>query len=321
MKKSYLIAGAGLLAGFGLVSSAAAWKAHRRGAEVNWEDFSGELPFADRSQFMQINGLRIHVQEFGERHAPAILLIHGYGASGYTWAQVVERLADEGFRVIVPDLIGHGFSAKPLDGEYTFGWHAQMLCSLLDRLGVGRAVVVGSSYGGAVAATLAQTYPERVEKLILVGAVSNDNARSLPLARAIRVPLLGELVALMLGDNPYIVRMRMKSSLTDETFHLIDAQRVKTAQKFMRHADVNRAMLSTMRNWNAAHVEREAGSLRLPTLLVWGEGDRLIPLHNGMKLLELIPDSRLIVFRRCGHVPHEEYPSEFCDVVVKFISS
>ena len=121
---------------------------------------------------------------------PPLVLIHGFASSTLVWSKVFFRLAEAGYRVIAPDLMGFGYSGKPKNGEYTIPGQARLLTRLLDSLGIPRAIFVGSSYGGAVAATCALDYPDRVEKLVLVGTVSNNRPLAFNLMRVFGSPLV-----------------------------------------------------------------------------------------------------------------------------------
>src|SRR5690606_27651158 len=153
---------------------AVAIKMLTRAASVDWDDVADAVPHSANSHFVSVDGARIHFQEFGSAGDPPIVLIHGYTASTFVWPTVAPMLADAGFHIIALDLLGFGFSEKPRWFDYSIDSQARMVSRFMDRIGIGRAVVVGSSYGGAVAATLALDYAERVEKLVLVGAVAND---------------------------------------------------------------------------------------------------------------------------------------------------
>jgi pimeloyl-ACP methyl ester carboxylesterase len=313
MKKRYLLAGVG-----GLAAAAVAYKLASRARETDWERAAEMLHHADRSRFAEIDGLRIHYQEFGEETAPPVVLIHGYSASTYTWSNAAPRLAAEGFRVFVVDLIGFGFSQKPAWSDYTIDTQARMIVRFMNRLGIGRAVVVGSSYGGAIALSVALDNPERVEKLILSAAVCNDEIKNLPLTRLVTTPVLGEVFAPFLTGSKTYVRARLKNSLNPANHHLIDETRVESIMLPLQAADSHRSLLATLKNWHADRLERDAQNLNVPTLLIWGEDDKVIPLYNGDKLHRAIPDSRLIVFKNCGHMPHEEYTNEFVELVADF---
>src|SRR5712671_5809547 len=168
MKKRYWIAGAS-----GLVTAAVATKLLTRPRDVDWKKNRQLIFHADHSRFAEVDGVRVHFQEAGNAANPAVVLIHGFSSSTLVWSKVFPRLADAGFRVIALDLLGYGYSGKPRYGEYTIESQARMVAGLLETLGIERANIVGSSYGGAVAATCALDYPKRVRKLVLVGAVAN----------------------------------------------------------------------------------------------------------------------------------------------------
>lgn len=313
MKKRYFVAGA-----FGLVGAAVALKLFCRPRDVVWIDHAHELHHAEHSRFAVVNGVWVHYQEAGAIDAPPILLIHGFTASNFVWSEVLLPVAEAGFRVIAPDLIGFGFSGKPKDGEYTIDAQARMITGLMDHLGIESAILVGSSYGGAVAATCALDYRERVQKLVLVDAVTNDQVKNQLLLRLAASPVVGGLISpLMLGSHR-LVFWRMKKGYAVENAHLFDESRMKSHHRPLLAASTQRAALTTLRRWSAGRIEQESESIKQPTLLIWGDSDPDIPLACGRKIFEQIPNSRLIIFQRCGHMPMEERPREFVEVLTGF---
>lgn len=313
MKKRYWIAGAAGLAGAGLLARLAA-----RPREARWEDYRENLGHAERSRFAEVEGVRVHYLEAGEEDAPALVLVHGLAASNFVWHDVVLPLAEEGFRVVAPDMVGFGFSEKPPRGEYTIEAQARSLVGLLDALGVGRAMLVGSSYGGAVVAVAALDYPARVERLVLVGAVANNELKRRVSLRVGGVRGLGELLTPLVMDVRHRrKRLRLKRN-TARDGRGYDEARVRAHLRPLKAADTQRAILRTLRQWDAARVEREAEKIAQPTLLVWGAQDKDVPLTQGERLRSLIPGSRLVVFDSCAHLPQEEYPREFTRLVAEF---
>src|SRR5258708_37566753 len=152
----------------GAVGAAVAVKLLARAGSVNWEDVAEKVAHSDHSHFVMVDGARMHYQEFGDESKPPIILIHGYTASVYVWKTTAPTLAEAGFHVIAVDLLGFGYSEKPSWFDYSIQSQARQVSRFMNRLGIGRAVIVGSSYGGAVASMIALDYPERVEKLVLV---------------------------------------------------------------------------------------------------------------------------------------------------------
>jgi pimeloyl-ACP methyl ester carboxylesterase len=309
MKKRYWIAGAATLA--------VAGKLLLRPRDADWRKCRDVVFHSEHSCFIDVDGVRVHYQEAGDEHAPTMVLIHGFASSTLVWSMVFLKLAAAGYRVIAPDMLGYGYSAKPRKGEYTIGGQAKLLVRLLDRLRIPRANFVGSSYGGAVAATCALDYPDRVEKLILVGTVNNNRPLAFTLMRLFGSPVFGDVVSPLLIGSRRLLRRRMKR-VYDQHSWVLDERRVDARHLPLRAAGTQRAIIRTVRGWNAERISRDAHLIRQPALLLWGENDLEIPLADGERLHAEIPGSRLIVFLNCGHIPHEEYPEAFTNVVNEF---
>jgi pimeloyl-ACP methyl ester carboxylesterase len=312
MKKRYLIAGAGGLAGAALTV-----KLLTRPADVEWQHHAHELHHAERSRFVEVDGVRLHFQEAGNQTAPPLILIHGFTASTLVWSEVLLPLAARGFRVIAPDLAGFGFSAKPKDGEYTIEWQARLIIGLMDALSIESACLVGSSYGGAVASVCALDYPQRVERLVLVGAVSNDDVKKRLLLRLGRSPVVGDIISPLLLDLRWLVRRRVLRNRV--RVKEINDERFEAHHRHLRTSSTQRAALRMLRRWRAERIRENAHLIKQPTLLIWGEQDAEIPLADGHHLHREMPQARLIIFRNCGHLPQEEYPQEFVDLVTEFV--
>ncbi len=311
MKKRYWIAGAATLA--------IASKLLMRPRDADWAQNRHVVFHSDHSRFVDVDGIRVHYQEAGERNTslPPLILIHGFASSTLVWSKVFLPLAEAGFRVIALDMLGFGYSGKPRKAEYTIGGQAKLVISLLERLGIRRATLVGSSYGGAVAATCALDYPQRIDRLVLIGTVNNNRPLNYKLMRVFGSPLFGDVVSPLLIGSRRLLRRRMKQ-VYDRHAWVLDERRVDARHLPLRAAGTQRAIIRTVRNWDAERISRDAHLIRKPTLLLWGENDREIPLADGERLHEEIPGSRLIVFLNCGHLPHEEYPEAFTKVVADF---
>lgn len=302
----------------GGVAALVAVKMLTRAKRVDWETVRPRVPHSDKSHFLNIDDARVHFQEFGDPSKPPVILIHGYTASVYVWNVVAPLVAEEGFRVIAIDLIGFGYSEKPSWFEYTINAQARMIARFMDRLGIGKAVLVGSSYGGAVAATLALDYAARVEKLVLVDAVINDDVKNHLILRLGSVRGLGEVITPFLVDSKRYMRRRMHNTLAVANHHLITDDRVENIVRPLSNAEGHRSALATSRNWDANRIEQDAHLINHPTLLIWGENDKIIPVTNGHKLYDAILHSRLVVLKDCGHVPQEEKSEMFAELVTKF---
>lgn len=315
MKKRYWIGGISASA----IAATVAAKLLLRPKDAEWEQNRDAIFHADYSRFLDVDGVRVHYQEAGDADAPPMILIHGFATSNLVWSKVFLEFAAGGFRVIAPDLLGYGYSDKPRHLDYTIARQAEMVFDFMKELGLERAVLVGSSYGAAVSATVALDHPGMVEKLILVGAVNNNRPTRYLLMRLFGSPIIGDILSPLLVGSRLLLRKRMKR-VYDKHSWVLDERRVEARHLPLSTRNAHRAVIRTVRRWDAERVSRDAHLLTQPTLLLWGDTDREVPLQDGERLHEAIPGSRLIVFRYCGHLPHEEYPEHFTQVVSEFCS-
>ena len=289
-----------------------------RADSVNWDDVADRVAHSEHSHFVHVDGARVHFQEFGDPAKPPIILIHGYTASVYVWKTTAPMLADAGFHVIAIDLLGFGYSEKPSWFDYSIQAQARMISRFMNRIGIGRATVVGSSYGGAVALNLTLDYPEKVEKLVLSDAVCNNEPKDHPILKIVSLPGLGEALTPFLVDSKAFLRYRMQNTLAPANHHMITEDRLESIRRPLHAADGHHSVLATSRNWNAGRLEQDAHLINQPTLIIWGDQDNVIPIKNGYKLHEEILNSRFVILKDCGHVPQEEKSDLFIELVGEF---
>jgi pimeloyl-ACP methyl ester carboxylesterase len=280
-----------------------------------------EGPF--RVQYVTIHGYRRAYVKAGE--GPALLLVHGIGDSSDTWRPVFDQLARR-YTVIAPDLLGHGRSEKPR-ADYTIAGFANGMRDLLAVLGVERVTVLGHSLGGGVAAQFAYQFPERCERLVLVGSGGVGRSVS-PLLRLAAVPGIEALMPL-LGLPP----LRAMSRLGAGVLRLFDTALGRDAEEILAVFDAlpdteaRRAILRTLRSgvdWRGQVItmlDRAYLAAGVPTLIVWGRRDAIIPLGHGRMAQAAIPGSRLEVFDEAGHFPHHVDPDRFAQLVQEFIET
>jgi pimeloyl-ACP methyl ester carboxylesterase len=268
-----------------------------------------------------IHGRRIAFRAGGE--GAAILLIHGITNSSATWDPVAGPLAS-GHRIVAPDLPGHGDSQRH-HGDHSLGATASVLRDLLFALDVDRATVVGHSLGGGVAMQFAYQFPESVQRLVLVssGGLGREvsafiRAATLPFAERVLglgtsrpVKLAGGAVGSALGRvglRPRGDAARMLESVGS----LADPER---RQAFVRAA---RSVISP-RGQRVTGTDRLYLTAEVPSLLIWGEHDHVIPVDHAHSAHDAMPGSRLEVFPDAGHFPHLDEPGRFVDVLSDFI--
>ncbi len=302
----------------GAVGAAVAVKLLSRADTVKWDMVADHVAHSDKSRFVNVDGARVHYQEFGDVTKPPMILIHGYTASVYVWKTVAPMLAEAGFRAIAVDLLGFGYSEKPSWFDYSIQGQARMISRFMNRLGIGRATIVGSSYGGAVAMCLTLDNPEFVEKLVLSDAVCNDEPKNHPILKLASLRGIGEAITPFLCDSKAFMRFRMQSTLAKANHHMITEERIESIRRPLYSADGHHSVLATSRAWKANHLEQDAHLINQPTLIIWGDQDTVIPIKNGYKLHQEILNSRFVILKDCGHVPQEEKSQLFTDLVSEF---
>jgi pimeloyl-ACP methyl ester carboxylesterase len=256
---------------------------------------------------------------------PVIVLIHGITGSSETWADVIEPLAEH-YTVVAPDLLGHGQSAKPR-GDYSLGAYASGIRDLLGALGHDRGTIVGHSLGGGVAMQMAYQFPERCERLVLVSSGGLGREVSAML-RAATLPG-SELVLPLLASS----RVLNATSAIGSFFGRLgmragpDMEEIWRGFSSLNDVGARAAFIHTLRGIVDAGGQRVNATDRLylaqrvPTMLLWGERDPIIPVAHGRAAHELMPGSRLETFENAGHFPHRTDPRSFVRCLTEFVES
>lgn len=255
----------------------------------------------------------------------ALLLVHGLLGSHRNWAHLIDRL-DDAHRVIVPDLFGHGGSAKPV-GDYSLGAHAATLRDLLDRLEVDRVTLVGHSLGGGISLEFCYLFPERVERLVLVG--SGGLGREVnPLLRSATLPG-AEWVLPLIASGWMLDRVHSLGRVLSKIGLRPGADLAAIWEGFtsLGDPDSRRAFLATTRavidpgGQSVSARDFLPEVIGMPTLVVWGTRDRLIPAWHATTAHSAIPGCRVELFEGAGHFPHLDEPDRFADVLREFVTS
>ncbi len=281
---------------------------------------SAQLADAD-SRFIELAGVDIHYKMTGAGE-PSFLLLHGFGASVYSWHKVMEPLSAWG-TVIAYDRPAFGLTERPLTwaggNPYSTEAQPEIALGLLDAYGVERAVLVGHSAGGTLAVYSALLHPERVAALILISPAIYTGGGAPPFVR----PLLRTPQARRVG--PLLVRSLLArgESLLDSAWH--DSAKI-TAEMRAGYTLPFRA-----ENWDQALWEMtlateypdlvsQLGALTLPVLVITGDDDRIVPTADSIRLAGEIPGAELVVIPNAGHVAHEEAPEAVLRAVEAFVA-
>src|SRR5215469_710597 len=295
-------------------------------AAVCWSLFTPSIPRAalvakyarPPSEFMTLaDGARIHFRDRGPKGAPVLVLIHGSNASLLTWEPWAARLSDA-FRVVSIDMPGHGLTGAVPSGDYSEQAMTEVVAQVADRLSLTRFAIAGNSMGGGVAARFAEEYPQRVSQLILVDAVGMPvhAGEHVPLVfRLARIPVLN-LSLLYVTPRAFVVE-----GLDDAIVRkaVIDDRMIDSYWDFARMQGTREATLRRFQAPQDNFVERNVGRLVVPTLILWGEEDRLVPVEAGKRYARAIRGSRLVIYPATGHLPQEEVPDKSASDVRDFL--
>jgi pimeloyl-ACP methyl ester carboxylesterase len=277
------------------------------------------VPKIERAE-VSLHGHRVNFNIAGR--GPAVVLIHGVAGRAAQWDQTLQLLA-ESHTVIAPDLLGHGDSAKPR-GDYSLGAHASGIRDLLVGLSIERASVVGHSLGGGIAMQFAYQFPERCERLVLVSS-GGLGAEVHVLLRAATLP--GSEFVLPLLAHPRVVEV---ASLVPRALGWlglrtrVDLEEMARGYQSLSNAEARSAFIHTLRGVIDPTGQRINASDRLylaskmPSLIVWGCRDRIIPVEHARPAHEAMPGSGLELFDDAGHFPHLDDPLRFARTLEAF---
>ncbi|MEO1168836.1 MAG: alpha/beta hydrolase [Pseudomonadota bacterium] len=261
----------------------------------------------DASQFIELdNGLTVHVRDEGPRDAPVILLVHGSSASLHTWEPWVERLSDD-YRVVTYDQPGHGLTGPHPEGDYSTESFVDTLAGVADNLGLTRFVVGGNSMGGWTSWNYALAHPDRIDGLLLIDSSGAPRAEpeSVPIGfRLVRMPGISLLAEKITPRS--IIESSLRQSVSNQD--MIDEAMVDRYYDLILYPG-NRTATFERGDFDRTEANPETmATLTMPTLLMWGAEDELVPLSAGEWFDEHIPDSALIAYPGIGHIPMEEAP-------------
>ena len=274
------------------------------------------------SVFIEVDDLTVHYKTAGSGD-PTLILLHGFGASVFSWRQVVGPLAELG-TVVAYDRPAFGLTERPLSWEsganpYSPQAQVELVTGLMDTLGLERAILVGNSAGGTVAVNTALAHPERVQGLILVDAAVYEGGGAppwiQPLLHTPQMDRLGPLLARQIAVRG--------DAFLESAWHdpgRITAEDRAGYRRPLRAENWDRALWELTKASRQPDLSGRVPDITLPSLVISGDDDRLVPVESSIRLAEQLPNAELVVIPDCGHLPHEECPEPFVDAVRAFLS-
>lgn len=290
--------------------------------EIPYDDLMTRYALSSSDIFEPEPGFRIHYTDEGAAGGRTLILVHGFAASTYAWRPWVERLSGD-FRLIAIDLPGHGLTEAPRGYQASLDRNADLVGKLADHAGADRFVLVGNSMGGAVALAFAIEHPERLEALVLVDAAGwpgeeGETRGGPPGFLALLNNPVGRFF-LKLFDVRMFAVGGLKDAYLDETLVTDDlVTRYADLAMAVGHRDILLTQDSRPeRPWTAA----DFANIRIPTLVLAGEQDRLIPVEDAHAIAGAIPGAALVTYPDGGHLPMEQLPDETVKDLRAFIDA
>jgi pimeloyl-ACP methyl ester carboxylesterase len=289
-----------------------------RGPDIPYETLEAKYAGAD-SHFVDLpGGYRAHYREDGDPSLPLLVLLHGFGDSFMTWDGWVRELKPQ-FHLISLDFPGHGLTRAPEGSRLDGARLADFVDAFAKALGLPKFAVAGNSMGGGAAWQLAVRHPERVEALILVDAAgfANDKpAGAEPLAfRILRYRIGREVLSKI--DNRPLIDQGLKADVYDKS--LITSSLVDRFAEFQRAPGHRKILMSISMGPQNASTASLLSTVRVPTLILWGQSDPLIEPAAAGKFSAAIPGSKVITYPRVGHLPQLEIPQRSAADVAAFL--
>jgi pimeloyl-ACP methyl ester carboxylesterase len=261
-----------------------------------------------QENFIQVDGNKIRYLESGDSKN-ILVLVHGLGASAERWNNVIPNFAKY-YHVIVPDLIGFGYSDKPIV-DYTTDFFSTFLGKFFDALGIKRPIVIGSSLGGQIAAEYASANPNNIEKLILVspsGAMKQST------------PALDAYIMAALYPNEQSAKNAFE--MMESSGNEVDDRIVHGFIERMQLPNAKLAFMSTVLGLkNSEIIMPKLHAIHSPTLIIWGSKDPVIPIQHAESFVSSIQDCRFYRMDGCGHTPYVQDPNTFSSMVLEFLLS
>lgn len=259
------------------------------------------------SRFIELpNGQSVHVRDEGPRDAPAILLIHGSNASLHTWQGWVDALKKD-YRVVRYDQPGHGLTGAQVKGDYSTEAFRDTGAEVMNALGIDRYVVAGNSMGGWVAWNIALTYPKRIAGLVLVDSSGAPEAKPTAIPIGFRLAQSAAVRPILKIFTPrVIIKQSLEQSVGDPA--KITPEMVDLYWKLLRHPGNREATVARGDFPRQPANALEFAGLTMPSLILWGKKDTLIPLANATWFARQLPNETVVVYDDLGHIPMEEDP-------------
>jgi pimeloyl-ACP methyl ester carboxylesterase len=274
-----------------------------------------EIPFSNLQQTVDAAGYRVAYIRSGV--GPTVVLLHGGGTWSYSWRRNIEELA-QSHDVIAIDFIGHGFTRRVSPGRppYDLKQTSAFLEATLDALNVRQADFVGNSWGGGWALAFAQEHPDRVRRLVLIGSSGLPERDRLEW-EMLRWPVVGDVLGKLI--RRFDVEGGLRAAVADPKS--VTEADISAVYEPLTYREVQSAQVMFMRQLDFRLTAARLSNTQQPTLVLWGDKDTYISLQSQQVICGMMPNARLVVISRAGHLTHEDQPQLFNQLISSFLVS
>lgn len=278
-------------------------------------------PPRDKMHMKQVSVEGINISYIEKGQGNPLVLVHGSPTSSFLWRDMIEELSAHG-RIIALDLPGFGLSDPPHNGDYTISNYARIFESFLEALSIEQATLICHDYGGPVVLTYALQHPEKYNRLIILDTFLHRDLPPWPLSWKIaRIWPFGEIFMRLGGQ--YITRSALEEGVIDKS-RISDQVLQRFYMPDGNPDKLNKTMLGTLRvdyMEDLEFIEKNLKTIEKPTLILWGEDDKFLPLSLGDRIQKDIKGSRMEIIPNCGHFVQEDKPERATEIIIDFLSS
>jgi pimeloyl-ACP methyl ester carboxylesterase len=270
-----------------------------------------------KGKFVTVDGKKVHYLETG--NGPPIILIHGFLYNTVMWKKNIDALATK-FKVYTIDLWGWGYSERLKENDYSFERYGKQIVGFMDALNIRKASLAGQSMGGGISVYVAAYHPDRVDRLILVDPAVIPYPMT-TIGQIYQIPFVGEFMNAIPGDA--LLKHNIRAIWFYDGNKASDEYCQEVLQSMCIKGSYSGMMFIIRNVLKVPYVEKEAkllSGMNVPILIVHGREDKAIPLDRSKRLNDLWKGSKLVVFDKAGHSPHEEYPEKFNPLALEFLS-
>ena len=276
----------------------------------------GEIPSRTAAdKFINIDGANIHYKEY-PADGPNVFLLHGLPSSMYTWEKVAPILQRNGYHVWLMDMKGFGWSDKPKKSKYDIETFTNEVNTFLEAKGLKNVFFVGNSFGGGVATLMAFMHPDKISKLVLIDAAGYP--QKLPTVIGLgRIPGAGEIMKLIYGK--WMIRWNIGEVMYDKK--KITDEQINAYYDRIGSEDAMDALIVIVKGIDFKEYDKyikRVPEIKTPTLIIWGDTDRWVPIASGYSLKKNIENSIFVEIGKCGHMPQEELPEVTAQLLMDF---